>query len=304
MVQQSESESRKLLSGLQAVMAEPVEGQERLNRITHLIADSMGTEVCSIYLLRDADTLELCATQGLAPEAVHVTRMRIGEGLVGRVARTSRPVNTANAPGERGFRYMPETGEERYSSFLGVPIMRLGERLGVLVVQSKDEREYSGDEVYALEVVAMVVAEMTELGAFTGEGAALRERHTAQAMFRGGCAQEGTAMGHVWLHEPRVVVTRPVADDPEVELERLQKAVERLRVDVDQMLTRVAPGRCRAARGAGGLPDVRPLPRLDAPDGGGHRARAVGRGGGGEGTVHGARADGDGARRLPARPAA
>jgi phosphotransferase system enzyme I (PtsP) len=138
MVQQSESESRKLLSGLQAVMAEPVEGQERLNRITHLIADSMGTEVCSIYLLRDADTLELCATQGLAPEAVHVTRMRIGEGLVGRVARNSRPVNTANAPGERGFRYMPETGEERYSSFLGVPIMRLGERLGVLVVQSKE----------------------------------------------------------------------------------------------------------------------------------------------------------------------
>jgi phosphotransferase system enzyme I (PtsP) len=88
----------------------------------------------------------------------------------------------------------------------------------------------------------MVLAEMAELGAFTGEGAALRERHTAQAMFRGGCAQEGTAMGHVWLHEPRVVVTRPVADDPEVELKRLHDAVERLRIDVDQMLTRVAPG--------------------------------------------------------------
>jgi phosphotransferase system enzyme I (PtsP) len=240
MVQQSESESRKLLSRLQAVMAEPVEGQERLDRITHLIADSMGTEVCSIYLLRDPDTLELCATQGLAAEAVHVTRMRIGEGLVGRVARFARPINTANAPGERGFRYMPETGEERYSSFLGVPVMRLGERLGVLVVQSKDAREYSEDEVYALEVVAMVLAEMTELGAFTGEGAALRERHKAQVMIRGGCAQEGTAMGHVWLHEPRVVVTRPVADDPAVELERLETAVERLRIDVDQMLTRVS----------------------------------------------------------------
>ncbi|MFW5641239.1 MAG: phosphoenolpyruvate-utilizing N-terminal domain-containing protein, partial [Roseicyclus sp.] len=241
MVQQSESESRKLLSRLQAVMAEPVEGQERLDRITHLIADSMGTEVCSVYLLRDADTLELCATQGLAPEAVHVTRMRIGEGLVGRVARFSRPINTTNAPAERGFRYMPETGEERYSSFLGVPIMRLGERLGVLVVQSRDAREYSEDEVYALEVVAMVLAEMTELGAFTGEGAALKERHKAQVLIRGGCAQDGTAMGHVWLHEPRVVVTRPVAEDPAVEFERLKAAVERLRIDVDQMLTRVAP---------------------------------------------------------------
>jgi len=234
----TETESRKLLSRLQAVMAEAAAGQERLDRITHLIADSMGTEVCSIYLLRDADTLELCATQGLAQEAVHVTRMRIGEGLVGRVARRARPINTANAPGERGFRYMPETGEERFSSFLGVPIQRLGERLGVLVVQSKEEREFSDDEVYALEVVAMVIAEMTELGAFVGEGAALSARHQAQVLIRGGIAQEGAAMGHVWLHEPRVVVSNPVAEDPEAEAARLRDAVDQLRTDIDKMLTR------------------------------------------------------------------
>lgn len=242
MVENSESESRKLLSRLQAVMAEAGAGQERLDRITHLIADSIGTEVCSIYLLRDSDTLELCATQGLDPEAVHVTRMRLGEGLVGRVARSARAINTANAPGEKGFRYMPETGEERYSSFLGVPIQRLGERLGVLVVQSKVAREFSGDEVYALEVVAMVIAEMTELGAFLGEGAAMRARHQQQEMFRGSCAQEGAAMGHVWLHEPRVVVTRPVADDPVAEQARLSEAVYKLRLSVDRMLTHVGPG--------------------------------------------------------------
>jgi phosphotransferase system enzyme I (PtsP) len=247
MPQGTETESRKLLSRLQAVMADASAGQERLDRITHLIADSMGSEVCSIYLLRDPDTLELCATQGLSPEAVHVTRMRIGEGLVGRVARSSRPINTANAPAERGFRYMPETGEEAYSSFLGVPIQRLGERLGVLVVQSKDARVFSGDEIYALEVVAMVLAEMTELGAFIGEGAALAERHKQQVMFRGTCVQEGTAMGHVWLHEPRVVVTNLVAEDPEAELARLHTAVDRLRLDIDEMLTRapVAEGEQR-----------------------------------------------------------
>jgi phosphotransferase system enzyme I (PtsP) len=233
----TESESRKLLSRLQAVMAEAAAGQERLDRITHLIADSIGTEVCSIYLLRDADTLELCASQGLAPEAVHVTRMRIGEGLVGRVARQARAINTANAPGERGFRYMPETGEERFSSFLGVPVQRLGERLGVLVVQSKEAREFSDDEVYALEVVAMVIAEMTELGVFVGDGAALQARHQSQVMLRGVCAQEGAAMGRVWLHEPRVVVTKPVADDPDEERDRLRGAVDQLRTDVDKMLT-------------------------------------------------------------------
>jgi len=239
MAERADTESRKLLRRLQATLAEAGAGQERLDRITSLIADSMKTEVCSIYLLRDPDTLELCATEGLAPEAVHVTRMRMGEGLVGRVARSASPVNTANAPAAKGFRYMPETGEERYSSFLGVPIMRLGERLGVLVVQSKDERSYSEDEVYAIEVVAMVLAEMTELGAFVGEGEALSERHQSQFMIRGGVAQDGVAEGHVYLHEPRVVVTRPVADDPELELERLHEAIGKLHLSLDAMMTRI-----------------------------------------------------------------
>ena len=232
----TESESRKLLKRLREVMAGSDAGQTRLDKITHLIADSMGTEVCSVYLFRDADTLELCATEGLQAEAVHHTRMRLGEGLVGRVARTGRVVNTANAPAEPGFRYMPETGEERYSSFLGIPVQRLGESLGVLVVQSRDARQFSADEVYALEVVAMVLAEMTELGAFVGEGAALSPLHQRSVVIRGTSAQEGTAEGHVWLHEPRVVVTNPIADDPQRELERLTDAVEELRVGVDKML--------------------------------------------------------------------
>jgi phosphotransferase system enzyme I (PtsP) len=217
-------------------MAEAGEGQARLDRITALVADSMGTEVCSVYLHRDAETLELCATKGLNAEAVHVTRMRVGEGLVGRVAKRAAPVNASDAPSSPGFRYMPETGEEIYSSFLGVPIQRLGETLGVLVVQSKDARSYTEDEVYALEVVAMVLAEMTELGAFVGEGEALRARHKSQVLFRGGTAQEGAAEGVVFLHNPRVVITNPVADDPQAELERLRAAVDVLRVSVDEML--------------------------------------------------------------------
>ncbi len=236
MVQTTETESRKLLGRLRDALAEDSAGQERLDKITHLIASSMGTEVCSIYLFRDEDTLELCASEGLKAEAVHQTRLRIGEGLVGRVARASKVVNTDDAPSAKGFRYMPETGEEIYSSFCGVPIQRLGDNLGVLVVQSKDKRTYSPDEVYALEVVAMVLAEMTELGAFVGEGAAMSALHQQSEMIRGTSGQEGASEGHVWLHEPRVVVTNPVADDPEVELKRLGEAVEELRVGVDKML--------------------------------------------------------------------
>ncbi len=238
MPERTETDSRKLLRRLQATLAEAGEGQERLDRITNLIADSMKTEVCSVYLFRDADTLELCATEGLNPEAVHQTRMKLGEGLVGRVARSAQPINTADAPSTRGFRYMPETGEEVFSSFLGVPIQRLGEALGVLVVQSKDAREFSEDELYALEVVAMVLAEMAELGAFVGEGEALQQRHLNQVMMRGSVAQEGVAAGQIWLHEPRVVVTNPVSDDPDAERLRLQEAVQDLQVSIDDMLRR------------------------------------------------------------------
>ncbi len=240
MAQTFETESRKLLGRLRDTMAGDDPGQTRLDKIVDLIADSIGTEVCSIYLFRDEDTLELCATEGLNSEAVHQTRMKLGEGLVGRVARRGQVFNTPDAPNTRGFRYMPETGEEVYTSFLGVPIQRLGETLGVLVVQSKDAREYSADEVYALEVVAMVLAEMAELGAFVGDGSAMGARHSQPAMLRGTVAQEGVAEGHIWLHEPRVVVTNPIADDPHRELERLTEAVEELRVGVDKMLALAA----------------------------------------------------------------
>lgn len=242
MTETTETESRKLLRRLRDVMAKEYAGQARLDEITHLIADSMGTEVCSIYLFRDAETLELCATEGLKAEAVHLTRMKLGEGLVGRVARSGQIVNEADAPSAKGFRYMPETGEEIYSSFLGIPIQRLGEKLGVLVVQSKQARQFSSDEVYALEVVAMVLAEMTELGAFTADNAAMTARHKQAVMIRGTTGQEGATEGHVWLHEPRVVITNPIAEDPHKELDRLRDAVETLRVGVDRMLAGASGG--------------------------------------------------------------
>ncbi len=230
-------ESRILLKRLAQVLAEPGTGQERLDRITRLIASSMVAEVCSVYLKRDEATLELCATEGLRPESVHLSRLKIGQGLVGRIAEQAAPVNTADAPRERGFRYLKETGEEIYSSFLGVPIQRLGEVLGVLVVQTRIPREFSEDEVHGLEVVAMVLAEMTELGAFLGPGAMeLAGIHRRPFFVRGVSGQEGVAEGTVVLHEPSIVAAAPVAEDPEVERGRLHRALGALRHEVDRML--------------------------------------------------------------------
>jgi phosphotransferase system enzyme I (PtsP) len=228
--------SRILLQKLRAALAEDGGGQERLDRITNIVSASMGTEVCSIYLRRDRQTLELCATEGLNKESVHQTRLRYGEGLVGRVAKEARAIKADDATKAKGFRYMPETGEEVFSSFLGVPIQRLGEMLGVLVVQSKDARAYDDDAIYALEVVAMVIAEMKELGAFVDEGDAMSAPHQRPHMFRGASAQEGVAQGVVVLHDPQIVIANPITDNPEAEKVRLHEAMDQMRLNVDDLL--------------------------------------------------------------------
>lgn len=230
-------DSRVLLTRLRETLAEAGEGQERLNRIVRLIGEGLVAEVCSIYLRREDGTMELCATEGLNPDAVHLTQLRVGQGLVGRIAETAEPINTRNAPATRGFRFMPETGEQIYSAFLGVPIQRLGEVLGVLVVQNRDQREYDDDVVYALEVVAMVLAEMAELGAFVGPGPMqIAVQHKRPFMVRGIVGQEGVAEGRVLLHEPHIIVSNPISDDPVRERARLRIAVEALRNEVDEML--------------------------------------------------------------------
>lgn len=230
---------RVLLRLLREVMAEPVSAQERLDKIVVLIAANMVAEVCSVYVLRMDGTLELYATEGLNREAVHLTVMRSDEGLVGLVAREAKSVNLSEAHAHPSFSYRPETGEEIYHSFLGVPILRAGNTLGVLVVQNRASRSYSEEEEEALQTTAMVLAEMIA----SGELAALAKPGAEPAVHprihvTGTALSEGLALGHAVLHEPRVVVKNFIADDAQKELKRLDDAIETLRADVDTMLER------------------------------------------------------------------
>jgi phosphotransferase system enzyme I (PtsP) len=228
---------RVLLRRLREVMAEPVSAQERLDKIVVLIAANMVAEVCSVYVLRVDATLELYATEGLNRDAVHRTVMRSDEGLVGLVASQASPVNLSNAQAHPAFSYRPETGEEIYHSFLGVPILRAGNTLGVLDVQNRARRTYSEEEVEALQTTAMVLAEMIasgELSAMALPGAEPAARRSVH--FKGSALSEGIALGHVVLHEPRVVVTNFIADDVPKELEHLRATIETLRSSVDEML--------------------------------------------------------------------
>ena len=227
--------SRAMLRRLRQVMAEPASDQQRLDRITQTIATNMVAEVCSIYLHRDPRTLELCATEGLRADAVHRARLTIGEGLVGQIALRAEPLSTSDAPGAPGFRYLPETGEEVYRSFCGVPISRLGKVLGVLAIQNTAPRRYEEDEIDALEIVAMVIAEMAESGALTaGRDIDLARRGPMAS--RGVGAAEGAAIGVAHLHDPRVMITNPIVDDVDAERRRLREAMAALQSEVDRLL--------------------------------------------------------------------
>jgi len=228
---------RVLLRRLREVMAEPVSAQERLDKIVVLIAANMVAEVCSVYVLRVDSTLELYATEGLNRDAVHHTVLGSDEGLVGLVSSQATAINLSNAQAHPAFSYRPETGEEIYHSFLGVPILRAGNTLGVLVVQNRAKRTYSEEEVEALQTTAMVLAEMIasgELSALALPGAEPAARRSLH--LKGLALSEGIALGHVVLHEPRVVVTNYIADDVPKELKHLESAIETLRTDLDQLL--------------------------------------------------------------------
>ncbi len=229
---------RVLLRRLREIMADPASAQTRLDRLVMLIAANMVAEVCSIYLRRAGNALELFATEGLNRAAVHHTRMKAGEGLVGLVAETAEPVNLSDAPAHPRFVYRAETGEDPYRSFLGVPIVRGGQVYGVLTVQNRAARQYDEEEVEALQTVAMVLAEIVAHGTLF-DVAELDEpelRSDRPRTYRGDGLSEGIAVGHVVLHEPRVRVDRLIADDPQTELKRLEEALDELRVSVDAML--------------------------------------------------------------------
>ncbi|OYX49697.1 MAG: phosphoenolpyruvate--protein phosphotransferase [Alphaproteobacteria bacterium 32-64-14] len=219
-------------------MANQAQDPKRLERVVELIANTMVADVCSIYLKTEDEALLLMATQGLRPEAVGRTRMKENEGLVGLVSATARPLRLTDAFSHPRFSYRPETGEDPFHSFLGVPILRGGRVLGVLVVQNRTERAYDDEEAEALQTVAMVLAELV---AASADSLSASLRQTRPVELRGRTLNEGLALGKVHLYDPVVPPARLFAADADAEELRLNDALEALRNSIDAMLTRAGP---------------------------------------------------------------
>jgi len=225
--------AREILTGLHDVMARRGSAQAKLDRVVDLIATAMASEVCSIYLLRD-QSLELFATHGLRKEAVHVTRLALGEGLVGKIAEEGRILNLAEAASHPEFVYRPETGEERFHSFAGVPIVRRESAIGVLSVQHGEPRRYDEVEIEALQTVAMVLSEMIG-NARLADGSRGASRDNGTQRLGGLKLVAGMARGIAVFHQPRVIVEHTVAEDTEAERARVYAAFRRMREQIDNM---------------------------------------------------------------------
>ncbi|MDB5467408.1 MAG: Peptidase, partial [Phenylobacterium sp.] len=229
---------RSLLRQIREALAGGGPAQQRLDMVVRIIARSMVAEVCSLYMRRSGGEMELFATEGLDPAAVHVTRMKPSEGLVGEIMRLGRPLNLSDAPEHPAFSYRPETGEDPYHAFLGVPLLRGGRAIGVLVVQNRTERGYTDDEVEDLQIVAMVLAEMVAGGELITEeelkGVEIAPHRPER--LKGSKFADGLAYGVVVLHERPVAPSQLLSEDVVAEEARLKTAVTALQAQIDTML--------------------------------------------------------------------
>lgn len=201
---------------------------------------AMNTQVCSIYLRDDQGLCVLMATEGLNRQAIGTVRLALNDGLVGMVASREEPINLDQADTHPKFQYFPETGEERYSAFLGVPIIHHRKVLGVLVVQQVDRRRFDeGEEAFLVTMSAQlagVIAHAEATGALmTGMGRGQKPR---EARFSGVAGASGVAIG-------RAVVISPLADLSAVpfqtcenvddELAFFQRCLAAVRMDVKRL---------------------------------------------------------------------
>jgi len=234
------SVSRRLLGRLRDVMAGGGKAQERLDMVVKLIAADMVAEVCSCYVMRAGEVLELFATEGLKHESVHQTRLRTGEGLVGDIAAHARPLALADAQAHPNFAYRPETGEEIFHSLMGVPIIRGSRVVGVLVVQNRTMRHYTDEEIETLETVAMVLAELVASGELVNRAELVPVDGNALLPLRleGVRLNSGVGIGVAVLHRPRITIRRLVAEDPDVEMERLKKALAGIKTALEELFAR------------------------------------------------------------------
>jgi len=216
--------------------------QEALDIMVRDVRDTLGTEVCSVYLLSpERDRYLFVATEGLNKESVGKLSLQLDQGLVTLVAQRAEPINLQDASNHPRFHYLPEIGEEPFNAFLGVPVIHHREVLGVLVVQQRDNRRFDESEEAFLVTLATQLATVIAHAQATGDIKKLfhavsgSEFTSTDAMFRGVPGSPGIAIGTMLVMQPPASlegVPEREAEDVTTELILLDRAINAVRGDL------------------------------------------------------------------------
>jgi phosphotransferase system enzyme I (PtsP) len=231
-------DTRQLFARLREALAS---GHAGLPDIADLVAQGLPADACAVYVARPGEMLELAATYGLNVDAIGRTRMRFGEGIIGMVAASGDPLNLADAQNHPRYVYRAEIGEEDFVSMLAMPVKRAGRLLGVIAVMLREARLFASVEVEAVATVAMLLAEiLVQAGATEvsteGFSDALPRRYAGHGL------APGIARGTILVYGTTPPIARLLTDDPAVELERLDQALETANKSLDKLISASLPG--------------------------------------------------------------
>ena len=208
----------------------------KLDKIVTMIVGQMQADAGACYLVVDDNYLELFAASGFNDRIAHKVSLRVGEGLVGDVAENCRSLAVADAWKHPKFSYKPEMGEEKYKSFVGVPLIRWSRAIGVITLQKNEIYEYSSLEIEILETVAMVLSELVaseEMSEY--KNSLIKERGLSEReKLKGLSLSKGFGMGQAVVHRRRQVVTKIFAEDKDKELKKLELAHTGMNRDLDE----------------------------------------------------------------------
>ncbi len=214
---------------------------DSLDIMVNHVAEAMHVDVCSIYLLDERNKrYVLMASKGLKPEAVGHVSLNVGEGLVGLVGKREEIVNLDNAPKHERFAYLPETGEELFNSFLGVPVMYRRKVMGVLVVQNQEPQDFSeAAESFLVTLCAQLSGVIAHAHA-VGNIDVFRKPTSGSSYktFQGVSGAGGIALGRaIVLYPPADLAAIPdrEAEDISDELELLDQAIAAVRLEIQSL---------------------------------------------------------------------
>lgn len=228
---------------------------QTLVNIVQLVALRMGTEVCSVYLL-EGTGLTLRATEGLSPQSVGQVRLKVGEGLIGYTAQIREVVNAPEPEHHPRFRFIAGSNEERYHSFLGIPLYDRQQLIGVMAIQTIEPREFTAGEVSTLTTIAFQLSSVIanarlldsinrQRGDANGPAAAIEERpREVLSVLQGTGVNAGVAIAPAYVLLQSLGMAEVVEDDEECdatdERVRLAEAIDKTGVETLCLEKRVA----------------------------------------------------------------